>query len=117
MSRPRWTIRRNRLGRWTVSQVGTVTMHSFSSWPLAILYVNAQVSKYCVAEVIRRAEESGEMEVIEAHRIDTPVMHRKRRRIVQAAWWRRLSVSVAIEEEADPRDSLLLVKVSPERAS
>lgn len=59
----------------------------------------------------RRAEESGEYEAIEACLIDCPDMHRKRRRIVQAAWWRGLSVKVEVELEADPRETLLLVKV------
>jgi hypothetical protein len=109
--RPRWSIRRTQRGRWIVRQTGVRTHHSFTAWPLAMTYIRAQVSKWCVASVIRRAEESGEYEAIEACVIDAPDMHRKRRRIIQAAWWRGMSAKVEVEHEADPRDTLMLLKV------
>ncbi|MFP5230795.1 MAG: hypothetical protein ACLGXA_24525 [Acidobacteriota bacterium] len=111
MTRPHWSVRKAPGGKWVVRQTGVITTHSFSSWSVAITWLIGQMSKAAVVAVIRRAEESGEYEAIEACLIDCPDMHRKRRRIVQAAWWRGLSVRVEVELEADPRETLLLVKI------
>jgi hypothetical protein len=117
MSRPHWSIHKTPRGKWIVRQPGVTKLRAFDRWSVAVTFIKGRISQAAVAAVISRAEESGEYEAIPAYIIDAPDIHRKRRRVVQAAWWRGLSAKVEFELEDDPRDSLLLLKVRRERAS
>lgn len=116
MSRPRWSNTGTPGGKWIVRQSDLVTPRYHSTWTAAVMSVRAQIGRWAIADVFRRAKEApGEYEGVLACLIDAPGLQRKRRRIYETAAYHRLPITTAIEEESDPRDTTIYVKVKGRR--
>jgi hypothetical protein len=113
-ARPRWTIRRATQGKWGVACSINGERPRFRTWPRALDFVNRQISRWAVSDVLARAAEvPGEYEGVPAMLIDAPTLARACLKIREVGAYRHLSVSVAVEEEDDPRDTTIYVSVRP----
>jgi hypothetical protein len=108
--RPRWRLYRNSVGRWTVAQSTLLHRPGFDRWTAALTYMLGQMSRWGISDALDRAVAAyPEVEPLPACLIDCPDTVRKRRRIIETAKNRQLSVRIAIEEENNPRETTLYI--------
>ena len=114
--RPRWTLRRNSLGRWALTQNRPFWRIYFSAWVNAVERMESSLSHWAIADLLDRAAAApGEYEGVPALFIKGTGLGQKRCRIAEQARKRSMSVLIEVEEENDPRDTTFYVAARKEK--
>ena len=121
MSRRRWTITKASQGRWLILTFspGLAPWRTYRpSFDEAVVYLQKAISRAAIEELLNRAlsDDGGEKHPLEyvsvrASLITGDTLDAKRRTIYDAARHQGLLVATEAEDEEDPRDSRIFIRV------